>query len=74
MLRGLAGSAGASPDGGIPQLPVTDGRFIVTTDAPILANNTDLGPREAATGQELEWSINQRTAAAPMALLRLGTR
>jgi hypothetical protein len=71
MLGGLAASAGGSPDGGMPEVPVPDGRLILTTDAPILANNTDEGPREIAGTKQLEWPVNARSKAAPMALLRL---
>jgi hypothetical protein len=71
MLSGLAASAGGSPDGDMPRVPVPDGRFTLTTDAPILANNTDEGPREVAGGKQLEWPVNARGKAAPMALLRL---
>lgn len=59
-------------DGGEGQQPPSsaDGTFTIRTDAAILANNTDEGPRKAAGGQELGWTVNARVPAAPMALLR----
>lgn len=54
-----------------PQLPAMDGTFILTTDAALLANNTDAGPQPFTTGQRLEWRVNARSPAAPTALLRL---
>jgi len=52
-------------------LPVLDGKFTVTTDARILANNTDTGPTAVPVGQRLEWEVNTRTANAPTALIQL---
>ncbi|MDB5725923.1 MAG: hypothetical protein JWQ16_2677 [Novosphingobium sp.] len=54
-----------------PALPVTEGSFVLTTDAVILANNTDEGPHAGNIGQRLDWTITPRTASAPTALLRL---
>ena len=54
-----------------PQLPEMEGSFTVKTDAAVLANNTDTGPASDAAGQRLDWRVSQRSAAAPMALLRL---
>lgn len=54
-----------------PQLPEMDGMFTVTSDAAVLANNTDTGPQAEPAGQRLDWRVNARSAAAPMALLRL---
>lgn len=68
MLLGAAGKDGAGP----PALPVTEGTFTLTTDAAILANNTDEGPQADTAGQRLAWPINARASAAPTALLRLG--
>lgn len=68
MLLGAPGKDGA----GVPILPVTDGTFTLTTDAAILANNTDEGPQADMAGQRLAWPINARAGAAPTALLRLG--
>lgn len=55
-----------------PSFPALDGRFTLTTDAAILANNTDDGPKAAAGGQLLEWVISRDTKAGPMGLLRMG--
>lgn len=63
-------------DGGsgeMPVLPVLEGTFTVTTDAQILANNTDEGPVTSATGHTLEWKVTPRTTAAPTALFKLGS-
>lgn len=66
----LGGTMSAKPDAPVP--PASDGVFTIRTDAAaILANNTDQGPRKSPAGQELAWTINNRTPAAPMALLRL---
>jgi hypothetical protein len=55
----------------MPKLPEMDGTFVITTDAAVLANNTELGPQTDAAGLRLEWRVNQRSTAAPMALVRL---
>ena len=68
MLMGL-GKGGDNA----PAFPRTEGTFVLTTDAAILANNTDEGPQAAPTGQRLDWTVNPR-ASAPTALLRLGGR
>jgi hypothetical protein len=68
MMAGAAASE-AGKDG--PQLPVVDGRFTVTTDGTVLANNTDEGPQKDAAGQRLDWTISVRSTAPPMALIRL---
>ncbi len=54
-----------------PDLPQLDGTFTFTTDAEVLANNTDEGPQPAPNGKKLEWKVTQRTAAAPTALVKL---
>lgn len=72
MMRGLAGSAGGGTDSDLAKMPLPDGRFTLTTDAAILANNTDEGPQAVTNGQQLTWTVNVRSLAAPMALLRLG--
>jgi hypothetical protein len=71
LLSGLAASSGASPGSDMADMPTPDGRFALTTDAPLLANNTDEGPREVPGGKQLEWAVNSHTKAAPMALVRL---
>lgn len=69
MIGGPARAGGAAPT-----LPVTEGTFVLTTDAAVLANNTDTGPQADGAGQRLDWMINARASAAPTALLRLGRR
>ncbi len=56
-----------------PQMPEMDGTFRIVTDGRVLANNTDEGPIAGAGGQVLEWKVNRRTQAAPMALIQLGS-
>lgn len=78
MMGGLA-AMGSSKDAGgsgssagqVPGMPMPDGTFTLTTDAAIMANNTDEGPQADPRGQKLTWAISTRTTAAPMALLRL---
>lgn len=59
-------------DGEKLPVPELDGRFTLTTDGTILANNTDDGPKAGTAGQVLEWLVNPRTTAAPTALVKLG--
>lgn len=56
----------------IPDFPQVDGRFVLTTDGEILANNTDEGPKTGPTGKRLEWKITPRDKVGPMALIGLG--
>lgn len=74
MMAGMAGAfPGATVDGATtPPIPEMEGTFRVVTDGRILANNTDEGPSQGARGQVLEWKVNRRTEAAPMALIQLG--
>ncbi len=79
MMAGLAtmGTADAANKGKgtkpetAPPVPQLDGTFRIVTDGQILANNTDEGPRAGAGGQILQWTVNQRTQAAPTALVKL---
>lgn len=73
MMMGMAGSTkiGPSEKDLPPGMPVIDGTFAVTTDAAVLANNTDEGPQLDTAGQRLAWTVNLRSGAAPMALVRL---
>lgn len=57
---------------GLALMPKLNGSFTITTDAVILANNTDEGPSAVSGGQKLEWKVTPRTSTAPMALIRLG--
>src|SRR5687768_16805237 len=74
VMVGLAavGSASSGKDNPLGNIPKIDGTFRIVTDGQILANNTDEGPRATTEGQVLEWRVNERTAAAPMALIQLG--
>lgn len=68
-----AEKAKASPEEAarIPDFPQVDGRFVLTTDGEILANNTDEGPKADAAGKRLEWTITPRDKVGPMALIGL---
>lgn len=66
---GKDGKDGDTP----PNMPQLDGTFTLTTDAEILANNTDEGPVAVTTGKKLEWRVTQRTTNAPTALVKLGS-
>lgn len=61
----------------LPGVPTLEGTFTIRT-APgmrILANNTDEGPEAAPDGGEvLRWSISQRTAQSPTALIATSPR
>lgn len=69
-----AEKAKASPDEAakIPDFPQINGRFVLTTDGEILANNTDEGPKADPAGKRLEWTITPRDKVGPMALIGLG--
>lgn len=72
LAQMAAAEAGAKADGGnIPEMPQVDGRFTLTTDAEILANNTDEGPKADPLGKRLVWTITVREKSGPMALLQL---
>jgi hypothetical protein len=70
-LGGMAGSLMGGTTSTNANVPTAEGRFVLATDAQILANNTDEGPQAVPSGQQLAWTINLRSTAAPMALLRL---
>jgi hypothetical protein len=74
-LAALMQAAGQGKDAPVdanePPAPKVDGTFSIVTDGTILANNTDEGPKAAATGQQLSWTINARTTTAPVALIQL---
>jgi len=73
MLGGLGGLAAQGPGNKaqMAALPLPDGTFTLTTDAAILANNTEDGAGSGGNEQRLQWTIGSRTTAAPMAVLRL---
>ena len=52
-------------------IPALDGTFTLTTDAEVLANNTEDGPQADGTGKKLVWKLNVRNATPPTALLQL---
>ncbi len=65
-FMGGASSADKMPD------PLTiSGTFTLTTDARILANNSEDGPEEAGGMEVLRWDIGPATFGPPMALLKL---
>lgn len=68
LMQGMA----AKGDTAEMQGAGADGIFTITTNAQILANNTDEGPAAASLGKVLSWTINPRTPAAPTALLKFG--
>lgn len=70
MAEQQAGEAGEDGDPA-PAMPELEGRFTIITNAAILANNADEGPKSDRAGEKLEWPVSIRTPAAPMALLRL---
>lgn len=74
-LTGLAGMAaiGTEENGGptMPETPMIEGTFTITTDGEIRANNTDEGATSTEAGQVLAWQISPRTTAAPTALIDL---
>jgi len=75
MVTGVAGMFDAVADSESERAPTPEmeGTFRVVTDGRILANNTDAGPRTGPAGEVLEWTINRRTQAPPMALVQLGS-
>ncbi|MBN8500993.1 MAG: hypothetical protein J0M19_07580 [Sphingomonadales bacterium] len=68
----MAAEKGAGSKDNVPNQPMIDGKFVLTTDGRILANNTDEGPKADPAGQRLEWVITPRDKAGPMALIGLG--
>lgn len=76
MMGGMAGLAamGAAKDkaDNLPELPAMDGTFTIVTDGQVLANNTDEGPGRDGENSRLTWKVDQRSKAAPTALIKLG--
>lgn len=64
-------SAAGQSESGTPKMPALDGKFTLTTNAAILANNTDEGPQPSTGGQQLNWKIGGSNHPAPMALIQL---
>ncbi|MDE2597613.1 MAG: hypothetical protein KGL44_12120 [Sphingomonadales bacterium] len=72
MIGGMSSSD--SKDPAFAGLPLPDGTFTLTTDAQVLANNTEEGPQADPKGQRLQWTVSPRSTSAPMVLLKLGGR
>lgn len=74
-MRMMAMGKSGADEGDGSSLPELAGTFTITTDAAILANNTDEGPEPGTTGQMLAWTIGGaqmgQVKAAPTALLKL---
>lgn len=69
-LMGMMGGDTGNRDK--PAEPVAiKGTFTLTTDAVILANNTENGPNAAGGMEVLHWDIGPASYGAPMALLKL---
>lgn len=67
MASGILGGAASDK---MPTSPITiKGSFTLTTDAPILANNSEDGPEKSGSMQILRWDIGPAAYGAPMALL-----
>ena len=54
-----------------PEPLAIKGSFTLTTDAPVMANNTENGPEQTGAMQVLRWDIGPANYGAPMALLKL---
>jgi hypothetical protein len=69
LAGGMLGKAGSDK---MPAEPVAiKGSFTLTTDARILANNSEDGPEETGGLAKLTWDIGPASYGAPMALLKL---
>jgi hypothetical protein len=69
MASGMLGKGGSDK---MPAEPIAiKGSFTLTTDARILANNTEDGPDETGAMQILRWDIGPAAYGAPMALLKM---
>ena len=69
---GIFGSgSGNGPEEVLKDIPVAEGTFTIVTTGDIRANNTDEGPVAEAGRQRLTWTINNRSTAAPTALIAL---
>jgi hypothetical protein len=72
-LGALARLKDSGMGGDLAKLPAnrTNGRFTLTTDGEILTNNTEDGPAAGPRGKVLTWMVDQKSAAAPEALVKL---
>lgn len=60
------------PAGDVPDFPMANGTFTLTTDGVILANNTEKGAKAVPTGKQLTWVVSGHNPIAPYALIGLG--
>lgn len=67
----MMGAMGMGKKDAPPEPIKVKGTFTLTTDASILANNTEEGPEDSGAMQILRWDIGPDTYGAPMALLKL---
>ena len=68
-----SGMLGKSSDK-MPADPIAiKGSFTLTTDARVLANNSEDGPEETGAMQTIRWDIGPAAYGAPMALLKLAS-
>lgn len=67
-MMGMMGNGGGDK---MPEPVTIKGSFTLTTDAPILANNSEDGPEQSGAMQVLRWDIGPANYGAPMALLKL---
>lgn len=70
-MAGMMSSIADDKDADKGPSALADGIFSIVTDAQILANNTDEGPKAGTGGQSLSWKVNPRTKAEPTALLKM---
>jgi hypothetical protein len=68
---GFGGGGSADERDALLNIPVTEGTFSIVTTGEIRANNTDEGPTADAGRERLSWVINERSTAAPTALIAL---
>ncbi|MXO89820.1 hypothetical protein [Pontixanthobacter aquaemixtae] len=73
MIAGLERSRNSRDPDLAEIFKTTNGTFTITTDGEILANNTDEGYRDTASGRALVWQINSGSIdrAPPSALIKL---
>ncbi len=71
MAAGFMGKSGSDK---MPAEPIAiKGTFTLTTDARILANNSEDGPEDANGMQTLRWDVGPALYGAPMALLKMAS-
>lgn len=74
-LMGIGSLTSGMPGKSSDNMPVDPiaikGSFTLTTDAPILANNSEDGPEVSGAMQIIRWEIGPAAYGAPMALLKM---